>query len=90
MAKSGQITITTAGTAVQGPDEVVARVALAALSTNTGPAYVGNDEAGDVSAANGFPLNPLGPPLIIELNNLRDLWFDATTNGNKICWIKLN
>lgn len=87
---SGQITVPTAGTAVQGPDIARgAKVAIKALSGNTGSAYFGNDGADDVAAANGFEMAPTDLPVVIELRgiSLADLWFDVTTSGNGFSWL---
>ena len=87
MAHSGQITITTAGTAVQGtavggaPDFYIK-----ALSGNAGLVYVGNDGAGDVTSANGFELS--AGDVVFYHGFLSDLWFDAATNGDKVCWFR--
>ena len=90
MARSGQINIASAGTAVQGPDEQCRHVAIKALSGNTGVAFVGNDGAGDVSSANGFELAATDDAIILHVNNLQDLWFDASNNDDKLCWIKID
>ena len=66
MALSGQITVTTAGTAVQGSDVPGSIFALKAHPDNTDTAWVGEDGAGDVAAANGFPLNP-GETVVVEV-----------------------
>jgi hypothetical protein len=94
-ARSGAITVTTAGTAVQGPsypkagnDKLVAFY-IKADADNTDTVYVGNDGSGDVSATNGFPLNS-GESIVIEANSLDDLWFDADVNGEKIRWIQVS
>ena len=88
-AIAGQITVTTAGTAVQGATTVLENgVYIKALAGNTGKVYVGNDGADDVTSANGFELSPGDPPIIIQVWNLNELWFDAATNGDKLCWIK--
>jgi len=84
-ALSGQFAIAAAGTAVQGPD-VPGAVFVRALAGNTGKVYVGNDGAGDVTAANGYELSP-GEALPFMLN-LNEYWFDAATNGDKFCWIR--
>lgn len=83
---AGQFTITTAGTAVRGPD-VPGAAFVRALATNTGKVYVGNDGANDVTNANGYELSP-GDALPFEVRNLQDFWFDAATNGDKFCWIR--
>lgn len=88
-AMSGQITVTTAGTAVSGPATPTgAQFAIKAHPDNTDTVWVGNDGAGDVSSANGFPLDP-GEGLVMDVGALSVLWFDADVNGEKICWVKL-
>jgi hypothetical protein len=87
-AISGVITVTTAGTAVQGGDVALTNgVYIRALSTNTGLAYVGNDGAGDVSSANGWNLLA-GEMIVIQVANLSNLWFDTAVSGEKFCWLK--
>ena len=82
---TGQITVTTAGTAVVGPDTAPAlRVAIKAHTDNTDTVWYGNDGAGDVSSSNGFPLNP-GEGVIVR-GNLNQYWFDSDVNGGKICY----
>jgi hypothetical protein len=88
MAKSGQITVTTAGTAVQGTDQSAHLVALKAHPDNTDAVWVGN-VSGDVSNANGFPIDT-GETVIVVVSNLNELWFDADVNGEKICWLLLD
>ena len=87
MAASGQITVTTAGTAVQGPATVGLHVAIKALVGNAGNVYVGNDAAGDVTSANGFELAP-GEGVIVH-KSLQALWFDSATDGDKLSWLEL-
>jgi len=89
MARSGQVTVTTAGTAVQGTDTIASLVALKAHPDNTDAVWVGNDDAGDVTNANGFPLEP-GETIILQVGNVNELWFDADVNGEKIAWLKLD
>ncbi len=86
LTRSGQITVTTAGTAVQGPATPQGRLfALRAHPDNTNDVWVGNDGADDVTASNGFPLSATAD-LLVEVSSLRGLWFDADTNGEKVCW----
>jgi hypothetical protein len=88
VAISGVITVTTAGTAVQGGNVALTNgVYIRALSTNTGLAYVGNDGAGDVSSANGWSLLA-GEMIVIQVANLSNLWFDTAVSGEKFCWLK--
>jgi len=82
---SGQLTITTAGTAVQGTATPTAvRVAVKAHPDNAGTVWWGNDGAGDVTSSNGFPLDP-GEGVVLR-GNLNQYWFDADSNGDKVCW----
>lgn len=92
-ARSGQITITTAGTAVQGTDIPGPEFILSPHPGNTGVVYVGNDGAGDITASNGYPLGDVGATstghvIYIRAANLNELWFDAASNGDKVCWLK--
>ena len=85
--RSGQITVTTAGTAVQGTStDKYYGFFIKALAGNTGIVYVGNDGAGDVTSGNGYEMSA-GDQIYIECENLNELYFDAATNGDKFCWI---
>jgi hypothetical protein len=87
-AISGQITIATAGVAVQGPDATLTNgVYVRAMSTNTGLVYVGNDGANDVSSTNGYELAS-GQSILLQVDNISDIWFDASISGDKVCWLK--
>jgi len=87
-AISGQITVTTAGTEVQGTDVLLPNgVYIKALAGNTGVVYVGNDGAAAVSSSTGFQLDASNM-ILVQVLNLNQLWFDAATNGDKFCWIK--
>ena len=91
--RSGQITVATAGTAVAGPVLPKGnKFALKAHPSNTGVAWVGNDGADDVAAANGYPL-AVGEQIIIDTSiaslqrvNLTGIRFDVTTSGDIVCW----
>ena len=86
---SGQITVATAGTEVQGPDISAQGFFITAKPTNTGLGYVGNDGAGAVSSTTGFSLSA-GDTIYWEGGNLRSLWFDAAVNGEGFCWLAVN
>jgi hypothetical protein len=87
LAASGQITVTTAGTAVKGPNVVNASgFYIKALSGNTGKVYVGNVN-GDIDSGNSFEL-AAGDLIIGQVVNLNELWFDAATSADKFCWLK--
>lgn len=87
MALSGQITVTTAGTAVQGTNQPGSLFAVKPHHDNTDAVFIGN-VSGDVTNANGFVLEP-GEVVIIESGNLNHYWFDADVSGEKICWLLL-
>ena len=88
LVMSGQITVSTAGTAVHGDDiDLDNGVYIKALAGNTGVVYAGNDGAGDVTSANGFQLSQT-ELFFFPVANLSDLWFDAATSGDKICWAR--
>ena len=89
-ATSGQITVTTAGTAVQGPATEAGDYLIRGMPGNSGAyVYFGNDGAGDVSALNGYVLGS-GEQAVLHVGSLSNLWFDVTTNGDKLAWIKLD
>lgn len=88
-ARSGQITVTTAGTEVAGPDVPGGMFAIKAHPDNTDTVWVGNVGSGVVSSSTGFPLNP-GQSVVIEIANLSLLMFDADVNGEKICWLRVS
>lgn len=85
---SGQITVTTAGTAVQGPNVEGSRFALKAHPTNTGSIWMGNDVNNTVSATTGFPLDP-GESIEVFARNLNVLHFDAGVSGEMLCWYRV-
>ena len=88
LAKTGQITVAVAGTAVQGGNIPLTNgVFVKALGGNTGKVYVGNDGWGDVSSTTGYEL-AAGEVAIFQVANLNQLWFDSATNGDKFCWMK--
>lgn len=83
---SNQITVTTAGTAVQGEDiDCPNGLIVRALSANTGKMYIGNDGAGDVTSSNGFEL-AAGEKTYVPVSNVKDMWVDSSVNGEKVCW----
>ena len=91
-ATSGQITVTTAGTEVQGPDIKAQGFFIKAKSTNTGLGYVGNDGAGAVASTTGFSLSA-DQIIYIEFGgagNLNSQWFDSAVNGEEFCWLAVN
>ncbi len=86
-ARAGQITVTTAGTRVQGPDVPGSRFVLAAVDPSD-IIWVGD---ATTSATVGYPLRGTAPgnSLEIDVANLSLLWFDASANGDKVSWIRI-
>jgi hypothetical protein len=88
IATSGQVTVASAGTAVQGPATQPGLYWIKAHPGNTGDnGYVGNDGSDDVSSSTGFALGKTHPGIQIYVTSLEKLWFDVDTGGDIICWI---
>jgi hypothetical protein len=89
-AKSGQKTVTTAGTAeALGSQVVNGPLMVKALLANSNNVYVGNDGAGDVTSANGLELDA-GDSVVFEfVGNLSEIILDADTNGEGVSWLSL-
>jgi len=86
---SGQITITTAGTAVAGPSEPSgSHFVIKAHYDNVGTVWFGNDGTNNVSSSNGFPLKP-GEAVEIYAERLSGVYFNAENNGDKFCWYRV-
>ena len=82
------ITVTAAGTPVQGPDKSnPGGWMLKANPSNTGSVWVMFH--GQTKAAKGFPLEVGGNPICVPVVNLSGLDFDADTSGGKVHAIKL-
>lgn len=86
-AISGVITVTTAGTAVQGPSVDGSCFSFRALSTNSGLIYVGNDGENDVASTNGYHL-AAGQYVEVHIP-LAYLWFDTSNSGDKVAWLRV-
>lgn len=88
---SGQITVTTAGTAVSGTASIVPGLfEFTPVHGNTGTyCYVGNDGADDVSSSTGYHIKKDGSPLVLSCDDLAQLYFDSDTNGDKIAWLRI-
>jgi len=78
---TGQVTVTTAGTPVSGPEATgVARFLIKAHPDNTGVMWVIGQ-----SATDGYPLG-LGQSYPTPQCSLESYKFDADVSGEKICW----
>lgn len=92
--KSFQVPIPSAGTAEQGPDEIVqAGAYVYGLSTNTGSCYVndaeGNLDGGGDLSGNSAELKNSGNPFFVTCTNLKELYFDADNNDDVVCILKV-
>ena len=89
-ARSGQTTVTTAGTAVVlGSQDIKGPLAIAAKDGNSGVVYVGNDGAGDVTSSNGYELKAGNQIVLTEVDNLNEIYVDSAENGDGVCWLIL-
>ena len=85
---SGQITVTTAGTAVQGPNVAGTNgFYVRALDDNLLQVFVGNDGADDVTSSNGYELSP-GESIVAHIDNMNELFVDSLVDNDGVCWIK--
>ena len=85
IAISGQVSVTTAGTAVKFTTTVPGLFEIKPLHTNTGTyIYVGNDGSttGDVTSSNGHQLKKGVDALLISVTNLNQVWLDSDTDGD--------
>lgn len=91
---SGQIAVSSAGTAEQGPSSPSGSVfRIKALNGNSGLVYIGNDGDDDVDSSNGFEL-AAGEEVELHFfgeapNALNACWFDVDTGGDGVCWLKV-
>lgn len=86
MIRSGQVTVASAGTAVQASTDTAERVYfLRAHPDNTGNIAIGNDGSDDVTVDNGLILKNTDPPIRVACR-LSDIYVDVATGGDKLCW----
>jgi len=90
MQISGQKAVTTAGTAerLHAGLDVHRAVMIKALPTNTGTMYVGQVD-GDVDNSNGMPLSAGDSLIFANVDNLNQIWLNASVNGEKVAWLLL-
>ena len=87
MIRSGQVTVTTAGTAVQaGTDSALREYWIRARAANTGDIYIGNNGSDSVAATTGLALSKTDAPILVRCK-LSELWVDAASNGDKLTWL---
>lgn len=88
---TGQVTVTTAGTAVQGSSIASPNGFMIFMKPqNTSYGYVGNTGAGDVASNNGVIMDSTKIPIVVVgVDNLNKLWFDVAVSGEGFSWMKL-
>ncbi len=88
---TGQVTVTTAGTAVQGSSIASPNGFMIFMKpSNTSYGYIGNNGAGDVASNNGVVMDATKIPIIVAgVDNLNKLWFDVAVSGEGFSWMKL-
>jgi len=88
---TGQVTVTTAGTAVQGSSIASPNGFMIFMKpANTSYGYVGNTGAGDVASTNGVIMDATKiPVIVVGVDNLDKLWFDAAVSGEGFSWMKM-
>ena len=90
---SGQVAVTTAGTAipfttagVAGPGTYLVKP----LSSNTGTyMYIGNDGASDVTSSNGMQLKKGLDAIIITVSDLSEYYLDTDTSDDVMCYLRV-
>lgn len=83
------VTVATAGDAAQLPIvhiPVGKAVRIKALSTNTGTIYIGNNKPEAEGHTLAYLLIATDGPVKYEINNLSQLWIDASVGGEGISW----
>ena len=87
MAFSAQLTVPTAGTAVNFADQlIVGPATIKALPANTGVMYIGGPS---VTSANGYPLSAGQTLTMDHLGNMTELWVNATVNGEGVAFLAI-
>lgn len=90
VARSGQRTIATAGTAqsliTSNFNESISGLYIKALSGNSGSVYIGNDGSGDVTSSNGFELEA-GDVIFLNESNPENIILDSANDGDGVSFI---
>lgn len=86
---TAQITVGTAGTAIQGPDMPLTNGCYVySHPSNTGLTYAGNTSGG-VLSTNGAVLDAYGDgPVPFMVSNVNQIWFNAAVSGEKLFVVK--
>ena len=84
---TGRKTVTTAGVPV-AIDVEFESISIKALSGNSGKIYIGEDS--DVDATNSYELDPGDAIEVTNCMAPNGIYVDAATNGDGICYARLN
>lgn len=90
MIRTGQTTVSNAGTAVAVSSVRYSSFGdflIKAHPGNTGPIWLGNDGGNDVTINNGLPFGP-GEGCHLKEQSLQELFVDAEHNGDTVCWLR--
>jgi len=91
-ALSGQVVVTTAGSAVSFTTltDMKGTYLITPSPANTGSyCYVGNDGSDDVTSQTGTILKKDVNSLVITVSELSELKADSDTTNDIICWIRV-
>lgn len=86
LLKTGHVTVSTPGTAVQFPAIACREVTIIGLDTNTGPVFVG--DAGVSPTSYGVKLNKDGS-ITLPVQNTNMVYLDAAVAGEGVSYVAL-
>jgi hypothetical protein len=90
-AMSGVKTVAAAGTEeALGTGAPQCAVAIKALTTNTGLAFVGNAGDGTVSSSTGYPLAAGDVTILAYVDSLSAIMVDVAVNGEGVAFLVLH
>jgi len=84
----GQITVSTAGTAVQGPNVTIGpgkELCVTYHPGNAGDIYIGNSST-SATSTDGIILNAVGQSIWLKISNVNLIWVNASVSGDKVMW----
>lgn len=91
-AISGQVTVTTAGTAVSGPSIKGTTFEIRAKAGNAGLVYLGpgNDDGDDVTSANGHEMSAGDRVIVTTTDSASFFKFDAANDGDGFTILRID
>jgi hypothetical protein len=86
--KSGQLTLTTAGTVYSfASSSINDGVYIVAPLTNTGIVYIGDNGLGTITTTSGYPLNSGDQIILWNIGNISDVKCIGTVSGDKLAYL---